>query len=1614
MKNVGGIFKLVFLLGVFLNFLACNNAGEDNSDGKNDNLKFSKEQLGVLTFDTSEINFGEIVLGNSKKRFITVSNTGNLPLIFNSTTFNGRNFHESFSYAGGAKTFPGEGGTCSNQLTPHSSCVLAFSFTPQTQKHDQVLLQIAYQDGLAENTQKVTFTGYGGERADLSFSLDSVEFSYTDVNNVQERELLIQNIGGQIARDFSINIIQTPDSLGRELFDIIEERSTCPLTHGRLGINQTCKITLSSTVASDQAYQNYIASLNFNYQYDPDSTTLETENLDIFQQVVSIEGYLSSPTASLKFNDFVNGHISTKAFAIQNTGYKELSIESITITGDGGSASVNITDCTERNDERFNSSTKLLLAPNESCILDLVFAPNFSTLPFDFSSSNIVITYHDGKNGLQTTPGFGFEANLFDPAKIEVLMSTDPLLGIFDVGNVFIANDNRFNQEQSFTVQNNGGVLAKELNLSLSGIGSQYYTMTHDCPELLAKNDQCQINLSFTPLKNIYDTNLNLSINSLVTLSYKAGDSNSLGVDRISETRIQTTGNATNLPHLVFSHFDSSASGSTEAVAGSPAYYHVSVKNVGASPENSFSLAMSNTTNFSLENTPATIDGKTNCHTIDQGAGNLPSGEECIYRIRSFSGSPGDLDSELTINFQGTSQQSAIHTYSASFKSPGKLALSSPTPVTKAVIKSYPSFNYPGVGTLTAINDSSVTSYFSESPRALGASLMTFPTLPNSENFDFAYLELGHNKIGATQEAGFKFKNTGEFDATITSLSISHVQDLTTNTDVTSANYFTIDSSSSCLPTTTAKVISPNGSCQNTINYALSASNLYRASLSFTYTLGHTINPTSETLETYTSTINLYIQGYNGSHVAKLEPVAPTTFASTQKLSVSAVFGGDNTDSTSGTLRNTGVMPATNIHYTVIKGGEYLDVTTTSSPLAITDLTKETGSLARYYRLGTTQCSGVTTNTMNVNEDCYFNIDYHPQEAQEIPILIYYRYHNGITYEEDFFTVQTIGLAPAKLAIKNLSENSSSQYVYEFGEKTVGDSHPEYLEVKNEGGVSATNVQINVTASPFQIDPSDHPDQQACTSTIDPDSTCYLKLTFNPTYASIEQLTQGLISFNWQDGIISSGSPNIVSTNILASGFTEEKHSRHQGWTSVELAGYNQEFADILATSLTTKPDGSAYQPHELGLVKFKWNAMADEGVHTNNITAYHIYKNDTGEFDIRNETPIATINAVSGQLEYEYNDQTIQNFPGRVWFYYIVPVRSASQYLSRVNLDNYPAAILRVAIPFSYSVGLHKYTRSMAVCKMMGLDINDANNIDLSNNGCLYTDDQGVQQTFSENYDTHMDMYEATSNYASQQTITNNSAGGQVISRNFDQARAACQNKTVSFSTLNFLLSQNYTKDLPNRRDHFILSQKSGGYSQTDCQIIDNEIIAGHQSNCLSDFGLENMAGGIPEWTRTQISGFGKGIRTTLGPGRQDNSITGIDFKYLFNPVQSGLNNFTIDDINDPIDSRCFNPLTGLFHPQSLGACPGDNLLSLTSDPSQANSTTLYLLSEEPSATEFKMYNLSQNISSSSIGLFAIAGGGDQFNSNTPAQNYSPYTTNFTLSVDNNPGFRCSLQVPY
>lgn len=1588
------MYKVLLILSLLF-VLGCQPS-QDNKDGADDNFKFSSDQLGQITFNADSINFGATVLGNQKVRIIEIKNVGKFPVRDFKTLFNGEEFNIDFRYSGEEGVFPGEQGTCSTQLESGESCTLSYTFLPLAQGTKTVEVEITYANGLNLSKGKITFNGYGGAEANINLSQSLIDFGFMDQSEVVRRELVVTNIGQQVAREINFVFNQSQDSLGRDLYSINSNLSTCSMSDESLAINESCKIIFEFNSNFDQDYQTYIANLQMTYKYDPDSQEIETEEIDLQALVVSIEGVLTVPTAPINFGDFVNGAIASRNITIRNTGFNNLSIDNVHIFNSESAVSVNTSDCLNIDDDIFDNIGRLTITPSSICVLEVLFTPNIALLPGDFSTSQINFSYENYKTGIVTSDSFSVDANIKSPANITIQGALTPNNEILNITDVFISNNADFTQEFTYILENTGEVAATSINFNYTP--SPYIEQVNDCSPIMATGDTCQVTFTMNPVYSVYNQTGSLDLTSNLNVNYNNQTDVSLGQKYVSTTSIATTGTIHLRSDLIFSN--SLETANIRGVPGSSSFFTVQVQNQGGVPETNFNLVISDTIRYFVLSGVGytTVNGEQNCADIDNGQGTLAIDATCSYALRVFETVAGNYSADLALNFNSSLNQSDTVTANATFGDPGKIELRNPNEEDKIAVRSYASFNYPGVGSSTPVNDVALERFVSNSNLALPQSMMTFPTPPVSMTIDFALIEAGYYPISTTSQVQLDFSNTGGFEIELRNFQLVEVRNETLDSTLPLDGQILGISNNQgldCYNNSNVDVINAPGNCKMRFNFTPAGSYTYSGIARIDYTLGERISATSEELVVYTSYINFLAAGYDPSSVADIEPVTPVSISSDGEVIFNVVHGVLDSQTQDVTFQNIGSGLATNLQI-AIEGSASLWTTTTGAPLVVSDVTQLTAPLDSYYEIDNSSCAVGTPGQIASGESCVLSSTFTPTTLNDIELTVHYRFFNGITYERDSYTMLANSNTPANIFIRG-ADGSSPLYTYDFGIKVVESTTVQKIEFVNQGESTATNILSNNSSSDFTFTSSIDPQFPGCGSDLNAGESCYFDLSFTPLNAGVETNLQGMFNITFNNGLnpILAGGSEIQAFAVRADGFSEEKYSLHQGWTQIESYGENATYAATQVGVAST----------DVGYVKFAWNLMLDDGVITNPIDRYIIFKNQTNVFDIHNDTPYAFVTPIFGENEVEFIDNSLANVPGSVWFYYVIAERNGKK--SKVDIEESNIATIRIAIPYNYSSLLHKYQAAMDQCRLMNLDVNDVNNINLENNGCKYLDQNLQTLTYAPQEDLHIDKYEATLTY-SQTAVSSNTPGGRVIQETYDNGLNACSAKLISFNTTAPGLTQNIAKTFMNKQEHFIISQPlaSAPYVTTDCQTNDFERVSGSgEGKCESKYQIEYAVGGYPEWTSTGISGFGVGNSTA-------DVTNGVDFSESFNNITLGLNQRNYVTSNQNITELCMDVRFGNPVRKIVGQCLGDNLKNIVFTSGSSPEAEVNI-SGIASDSRLLIVYFNQDISDQGVEIKALAGGGDVLDIGMQ-NNYSPYTSEFYTTNYPFGTYRCVARLPY
>lgn len=1561
----------LLLFFLFALFVSCNGQVDDEENEKN--FLVDPNDLGKITFVNGDLNFGPVPIGTVHERYILVKNTGKLAISEFESFYDDAEFSLIFRYSGQTAEFPGENGTCTDRLEVNQTCLLSISYLPTSSTEHDVEFKLKYKDGLGTSESTTRIKSLSGTNGKIDVQPDIVNFGDIDFNDTKSLNVKIKNTGELDLRIINIILDQGTDTL----FDIDfnDPLTTCSSTDQILGGNDTCNLVVNVDTNAVTVYDDYFHFFEINFLENPTTTNSSTLRTDVRAGVYSLEGVLEA-TPILKYQNLISGSSKNLSFQLRNVGHNAAVIKTVNSPAIGDlNFTIDTTDCTNLSNEIFAGPGEVIIPPNVICILNATMSPIVTMPSQAFTYPNLNLSYDNLKTGIVNTPDIILEGNIIKSGFIETFDALDISANSWAVPTTIISNDSRISESASFKIKHFGDTPVTIETFSLSGQGSEYLSVSESCNQVLNVGDECTFNITLAPTLTVYNNLLSTLINSNLKIHYT---DESIDVDNSfiqREIDFSISGNLDLKSELVFEEFDAGASRSGESVANSALLENIYIRNIGGISESTFSLQISNTTNYSIVNTTTVdTDGVSNCLQLIATSTALNPQDQCFFEVRGLSAVNGNFTTNLNIIFGATSEVSDVYALDVEFVDIAKIGAVDSAAADKVTYFTYIA-DYPGVGSSTSTADGSVTRKYST-----GSSVATSQITLNSisTNFDLAVVDGGLGTIGSQETVSYNLGNSGEFPLGINSVSITSG----------SAVYKT---TSGCR---SGANISSGSDCLLSVDVSYLSSALESSEVEIKYTLGDKLSPDDTSFIEYTSYVKVYYKGYDPATVANLNPYEGVVGISDLELEVTV--GPDNTTSKNFKIQNDGAQSATDIHYALLLNGSILTLTGGSGDeLAFPDHVAGAAPIDEYLINNSGTCTNAAGNDMNVSGDCIFGVDFNPSSLGITNYEIQMRYFNGATYTSEVFGLKTTGLSPARLDVGEVLGNFPF-YEYDFEGQVIDQTYTQEISLTNTGETDATNFTHELAGGSFAFE-DNSTSAPTCGVTIAAGTTCYLNLVFNPVFANIGVNENKNFIATYETGAI-SGTMLTEQIEINVKGLTENIRSKHYGWDEVYSMGYNEIYADELNGA------GGSYLPEDLGYISFTWFSMDDVD---GDADRYFIYKSDEDDIDIYNDSPYDVV-VRDGSTTYTYEDKNVVNTPLKVFYYKVVPEKNGA--ISAIVLADYPVANLRIVIPNKFESLVHKYMMNRDICKSMDITDTTLPSFDPDSNGCEYLDDNGAPMMVNHNYDFAVDMFETSGIYQATTTVIN-ATQGVPIEMDFDNSLLHCESKSVTYSSSESLFSSAFEKSLPNRLEHSIYGAMENGefYDSTLCGYDEVDPLTGNQLDCQSKFLIEQAVGGLKEWTTSQVSGFGRGESTTY-TSFTDSLINNINYTKHFQSVQ-GINT---KNLLDPIalDNTCLNLVTGIVEREGPLGCVGDHYAIFTDDPGAAGAKVIDI-STEAANTRFMLWHFNSDLSGQNITVNAQAGGGESVGE-APQDNSSLYTTEFVPSISPRGGARCITRVGY
>lgn len=418
-----------------------------------------------IVVSSSSLNFGDVELGDVLTRTLTISNTGNAPLLLTSLSLGGTNLLEFSAFNGSC------GGLLSISLAAGDSCTVDLTFHPSLLGSLTSTLSIVSND-LDELLTLIGLSGNGipVPTPELVISSNSLNFGDVELGDVLTRTLTISNTG-------NAPLLMTSLSLGGA--DVIEFSA----------LNGSCGGLLAVSLSAGD-------SCTVNLTFHPSAlgiltTTLSivSNDLDALLTLIGLSGngipvpapeiVISSP--SVNFGDVELGDVLTRSLTISNTGNAPLLMTSISL---GGADVIEFS--------ALNGTCGLLsitLAAGDSCTIGLTFHP--SVLGVLTTTLSIVSNDLDELLNLIDLSGIGIAI----PAPEIEVSSTNLNFGTVNVGSV---------ATQTITISNTGNAPLLISSIVLSGTDALEFTVIGGTCGILittvAPGTSCSVQILFHPL----------------------------------------------------------------------------------------------------------------------------------------------------------------------------------------------------------------------------------------------------------------------------------------------------------------------------------------------------------------------------------------------------------------------------------------------------------------------------------------------------------------------------------------------------------------------------------------------------------------------------------------------------------------------------------------------------------------------------------------------------------------------------------------------------------------------------------------------------------------------------------------------------------------------------------------------------------------------------------------------------------------------------------------------------------------------------------------------------------------------------------------------------------
>lgn len=317
-------------------------------------------------------NFPEIINGRSYTQILTLQNLSTTvpadSLVATSS------LSTPFSFPGGS--YPGTNGNCGATLAPGQSCLIEINLDPVITGSYSSSIEIAFFDGLADQTLVIPLTAVSRDPYPASLSLSPSaphDFGVIAIGGFAELEMTLNNSGEQAAAAMVFSGLSSPYSIVNNTCGVLVAEAS------------QCSFTIRFTPLAQSTFPQTLS-----VQYN-DGSTPQAVNKSVTGEG-RVAGFLNvSQGLSFDYGVINDTFQSDRLLTVQNTG--------------GGNATgINFSGLAAPYSIASNACPATL-TPGQSCNLTVRFAPTATNLYTD----TLDIGFFDGFSGQTAAPTFSGE-----------------------------------------------------------------------------------------------------------------------------------------------------------------------------------------------------------------------------------------------------------------------------------------------------------------------------------------------------------------------------------------------------------------------------------------------------------------------------------------------------------------------------------------------------------------------------------------------------------------------------------------------------------------------------------------------------------------------------------------------------------------------------------------------------------------------------------------------------------------------------------------------------------------------------------------------------------------------------------------------------------------------------------------------------------------------------------------------------------------------------------------------------------------------------------------------------------------------------------------------------